>query len=261
MKLLSFVATAIFSFSSVSQSSWGLPQLSVRIAGGDYQPIFRVEESQKQRVSPFYLDRLPVSVGEYRRFLASTPEWRRSNRNQLMTDSGYLQSWVNDETPVTQNEEVPVTEVSWFAARAFCRDQGKRLPTTAEWEFVALASEKSPDGRDDHDHLERILRWYSSPNRGELPARGRWKNAYGVYDVHGLVWEWVSDFNNELTTGESRGDSEEERNLFCGAGALAVNEKSRRDYAAFMRYGFRGSLQGSYSTAMLGFRCASDRGS
>lgn len=230
-------------------------QRLIRIPGGTFQPIFQPQETAARKVRPFLLDRLPVSVGEFELFVKKHPQWRRSSRNLLMTDSNYLQSWRDDSRGVAQMD-APITEISWFAARAFCRSVGKRLPTTAEWEFAALASESAPDGRNDAKYLQRILQWYSAPRTEELVSRGQWKNYYGIYDLHGLVWEWVSDFNNELTTGESRGDSEEERNLFCGAGALAVNEKSRRDYAAFMRYGFRGSLQGRYSMGVLGFRCA-----
>ena len=42
-------------------------------------------------------------------------------------------------------------------------------------------------------------------------------NYWGVHDLHGVIWEWVADFQTMLVTGESRGDSDVERNLFCGA--------------------------------------------
>ena len=77
--------------------------------------------------------------------------------------------------------------------------------------------------------------------------------------MHGSVWEWVSDFNTALVTGESRQDAGLERDLFCGAGSLAASEQQRRNYAAFIRFAFRGSLQGNYSVNNLGFRCARDK--
>ena len=240
------------------------PAAMVAIAGGSYQPLFRTQpqgDSSKQQpiqVLPFSIDTYPVTQAEYRVFVESHPRWRRSAQKPIFADPGYLRSWKDDLTPA-EKDRAPVTEVSWFAAKAFCASEGKRLPRAAEWEFVALASESVADARGDARHAARILEWYSAPNPVDgLPEVGRWKNWWGVYDLHGLIWEWVADFNSELTTGESRGDSDVEKNLFCGAGALQASEKSRADYAAFMRYAFRGSLQGTYTVRNLGFRCARD---
>jgi formylglycine-generating enzyme required for sulfatase activity len=72
--------------------------------------------------------------------------------------------------------------------------------------------------------------------------------------MHGLVWEWVEDFNSAMVTGESRADSGIERDLFCGSGAASASDF--RDYAAFMRYAFRSSLDAKYAVSNLGFRCA-----
>ncbi|MNL63509.1 Formylglycine-generating sulfatase enzyme [compost metagenome] len=73
--------------------------------------------------------------------------------------------------------------------------------------------------------------------------------------MHGLVWEWTSDFNSIFLSGESRKDKSSDQNLFCGS--ASVNAADLMDYAAFMRYAFRGSLKAQYSTRNLGFRCAS----
>lgn len=48
--------------------------------------------------------------------------------------------------------------VSWFATDAYCRAQGGRLPTWAEWEYVAAADEQHTDARADPAWRERILR-------------------------------------------------------------------------------------------------------
>ena len=81
-------------------------------------------------------------------------------------------------------------------------------------------------------------------------------NDAGVWDLHGLVWEWVEDFNSSLVTGESRADAALERSLFCGSGALGAS--AFLDYAAFMRQALRSSLRASYTMRNLGFRCACD---
>lgn len=76
--------------------------------------------------------------------------------------------------------------------------------------------------------------------------------------MHSVIWEWVADFQTAVVTGESRGDSDLERQLFCGAGTAGVAEQERVNYPAFMRSAYRSSLQGYYTVGNLGFRCARD---
>src|SRR5262249_33957477 len=88
-----------------------------------------------------------------------------------------------------------------------------------------------------------------------LPAVGKGPaNFYGVRDLHGLIWEWVADFNTALVTGDARGDTGLDRQLFCGSGSEGA--KDRADFPPFMRYGFRSSLKASYTVHNLGFRGA-----
>ena len=125
----------------------------------------------------------------------------------------------------------------------------RRLPTLAEWELAARSDATTT--------VARILSWYGRPLRGPLPSVGSTAaQANGVWDLHGLVWEWVNDFNTALVTGESRADAGLDGNLFCGSGALGAS--SFDDYAAFMRYAFRSSLKAHYTVPNLGFRCAQD---
>ncbi len=79
----------------------------------------------------------------------------------------------------------------------------------------------------------------------------------GVHDLHGLIWEWVDDFNSSTVTGDSRADTDTESNLFCGATSLSGSDL--RNYATYMRYGMRSSLKGNYTGNNLGFRCARDK--
>ena len=72
-----------------------------------------------------------------------------------------------------------------------------------------------------------------------------------------MIWEWTSDFNSAIVTGDARSDTGLERQLFCGAGSLGAKDPS--NYPAFMRFGFRSSLKAGYAIHNLGFRCASDR--
>src|SRR4029079_665561 len=127
---------------------------------------------------------------------------------------------------------------------------GLRLPTEAEWELAAAASETRADGNADPSFREAILRWYSTPNQ-TLPdvPHGR-ANFYGVHDLHGVIWEWVEDF---ATAGLA---DEAQRGNFCGGTSARAGDNT--DYPAFMRAALRSSLETSYTIANLGFRCAAD---
>ncbi|HRP70471.1 MAG TPA: SUMF1/EgtB/PvdO family nonheme iron enzyme, partial [Turneriella sp.] len=82
------------------------------------------------------------------------------------------------------------------------------------------------------------------------------KSPQGVHDLHGLIWEWVDDFNSSTVTGDSRADTDTNSNMFCGATALTGSDL--RNYTAYMRYGMRSSLKGNYTGLNLGFRCAKE---
>ncbi len=231
----------------------------VLINGGVYTPLYGEKNNEvKIKVAPFYIDKYPVTNAQFLEFVKANPKWRKSNVKKLFADKNYLSHWKNDlELGNNTLPNSPVTNISWFAAKAFCDYYGKRLPTVAEWELVAKASATNPDGSKDQNFIKQILEWYSTPTPGKVPSISeREKNYWGVSDMHGLVWEWTSDFFSSLVTGESRGDSGFERNLFCGSGS--VNASDFKNYPAFMRFAFRSSLKANYTTNNLGFRCAKD---
>jgi formylglycine-generating enzyme required for sulfatase activity len=100
-----------------------------------------------------------------------------------------------------------------------------------------------------------LRRWVSTPATFILPAVDADRaNFYGLHGMHGVIWEWTSDFNSALVTGDSREDGGTNRQLFCGSGAVGTRDVS--DSAAFMRFGLRSSLKASYTVHNLGFRCA-----
>lgn len=227
------------------------------IPAGTYTPLFRTTADLPQvKVAAFLLAERPVTNADYLVFVTANPQWRRSRISPLFADSSYLENWAADLEPGPRAPaEAPVVRVSWFAARAYARWVGQRLPTTAEWELAARAGYTQPDGKNDEALNRDLYAWLARPVPAVQPAVGRGRpNLHGVRDLHGLVWEWVEDFNTAMVTGESRADSGLERNLFCGAGAVGAKDTS--DYAAFMRLALRSSLQANNTTTALGFRCA-----
>ena len=207
-------------------------------------------------LAAFQLDRRPVTNAQFLEFVQARPEWRRDRVPKLFADQQYLAQW---EGP-TQLGKVaraaqPVTRVSWFAAKAYCESRGERLPSWYEWEYVAAASETLADARRDPAWRQRILEWYAQPSTQPLTDVAQTPaNYYGIYDQHGLIWEWVLDFNALLVSNDGREQGGADRMQFCGEGALSTTDCD--NYAVLMRIAFLSSLEARYTTGNLGFRCA-----
>jgi formylglycine-generating enzyme len=239
-------------FLMLTQTSWAQKKMA-RIEGGAYTPLFGSIYS-KTKVSTFFIDVHSVTNKEFLAFVIDYPEWKKSKVLRLFADQNYLNHWQSDSTlGDLVNPDAPVTNVSWFAASAYAKSVGKRLPTTDEWEFVAMASATRTDARKDSNYTSSILSWYETPNTFNLSIGNSEPNIWGVQDLFGLVWEWTDDFNSVLITGESRGDVDSNNALFCGGGSVGATDLM--NYAAFMRYAFKGSLKAHYSVQNLGFRC------
>lgn len=206
------------------------------------------------QVGSFALDRVPVTNGEFLEFVAANPRWQRGRVSRLFADAGYLAHWGGDlELFDAAPRGSPVVATSWFAAKAFCAWRGKRLPTTVEWEYAASPAQYL--GTLTGDPQQVILEWYGRPNPAVHPPVGStFANRFGVYDLHGLVWEWTHDFNSAMSGSDGRKGSASETGLFCGAGALGALDPSA--YANFMRIAFRSSIKGGFTLGNLGFRCA-----
>ncbi len=228
----------------------------VKIKGGKYIPLYG-RDSMKVSINDFLMDAYPVTNKEYLAFVKKYPKWQRSKTIKLFVDKSYLRKWKSD-TLLNSNQKLnsPITNISWFAAKDYCECLGKRLPTVDEWEYVAMANKKLPDARKLKTYNEFILGWYEKPKTFNQTIGSTFKNYWKVYDLHGLVWEWTSDFNSILVSGESRKDVDTDNDLFCGS--AAINATDLMNYAAFMRYAIRGSLKAKYTMRNLGFRCVKD---
>jgi formylglycine-generating enzyme required for sulfatase activity len=221
----------------------------VAMPAGELRSVLaRDTDREPTRLGAYWLREKPVTRGEFKRFLASHPEWRPEQVAPVFADAGYLKQGLEGG-----DADAPVTEVSWFAAQAYCESEGARLPTWYEWEYAAAADATRTDARSDPAWLARILGWYARPATQALPAVGGAANVYGVRDLHGLVWEWVDDFNALLINPDSRSGNDADKLKFCGAGAIDLQD--RQNYAVLMRIALLSSLSAADSTGSLGFRC------
>ena len=252
MRLAFPLIASILALGVVSAAEPGMAEIPATI----YRPLFRGEKDAREvPVAAFQLDLRPVTNGEFLTFVRQHPNWQRSRVPRLFAEEGYLAHWAGDADLGNARAEQAVTNVSWFAVKAYAAAQGKRLPTTAEWEVAAAAGFTLGEGKQDPEFQQAIARWYGTPSPLVVPdAGGGRENIFGVRDLHGLVWEWTSDFNSAMVTGDARGDTGLERQLFCGAGSVGASD--RENYPAFMRFGFRSSLRAGYTVPNLGFRCA-----
>lgn len=217
----------------------------VLIPRGVYEPFFRDQGEKEIPVGPFLIDRDSVTNAEFREFLKTHPQWRRSRIKKIFAEPAYLARWTGDTAFPPTMADWPVTNVSWFVARKFCEAQGRRLPTLAEWEYAA--DSRNPD------HLQAVLEWYANPNAVLKNVRDLKTNAFGVRGMHGNVWEWVEDFSTVIMAGDSRSSNETDRKMFCGAGSLRAKDPAQ--YATFMRFAHRSSLSANMTGETLGFRC------
>lgn len=229
-----------------------------RIPGGEFRSALRYEDAAAgTRVAPFLLMRRPVTNGDFLRFVRAHPEWQRGRAPAALAEPRYLSHWADARELGTAGAEQPVTWVSWFAADAYCAAQSARLPTWTEWEFAAAADETRGDARADPAWRERILSWYAQPSTGQLPDVGLGAaNAFGIQDLHGLVWEWVDDASALLVSSDNREQGAADKLRFCGAAALSTDD--RENYATLMRVALLSSVEAADATGNLGFRCAKD---
>ena len=148
---------------------------------------------------PLYLGEYEVTNGQYQAFIR-TAGYDGSGDS----DSDYLRHHKDWGKYASTADDYPIVCVGWKNAKAFCDWSGLRLPTEAEWEYACRAGTTTAYsfGNDSGD-LGRYA-WYGE-NSGKKthPVGGKLPNPWGLYDMHGNVWEWCADWYGKDYYGQS----------------------------------------------------------
>lgn len=250
-----FIAAMVGPWAAIAQGP--TPEGFVKVQGGEFVSVLAYDETKGKVTVPSYLlMQKPVTNADFLKFVKKHPEWQQDKALSVFAESRYLSHWAGPlELGSKAQPAQPVVQVSWFAATAYCESMGARLPTWHEWEFAAASDATRRDARSDPAWIQTILDWYARPSTAAPQPVGQTQpNVYGVYDLHGLVWEWVEDVGAMRVSGGGRGEKSPDKLAFCGAGAISMNDKE--NYAVLMRTAMLSALSAKDVTANLGFRCA-----
>ncbi len=196
----------------------------------------------------FWISCGPVTVRAYRYFAAK--------RSLLMPRPTHNNpNWVN--------EDHPIVNLTWSQAREYCAWIGGRLPTEAQWEYAARGGTEGtvyPWGNERRPDLANYAdnaRW---GKKGTSPVGSFPPNGYGLYDVVGNVWEWVSDwYDDEAYPKRSAAEPTVDPEVF-------VNKMDRRvvrggswdSIPEEIRLSLRGFQTPAAGFIDFGFRCLID---
>ena len=141
---------------------------------------------------PFYVGKTEVTNGQYRRFIKARPDYKGEADVDPAYDL-YLLHFKGKST-MSDADEYPVVYVSWQNANAFCSWAGLAIPGEAQWEYACRAgtSTKFSFG-DDLADIPKYAWVDLAAGHTTHPVATKLPNPWGLYDVHGNVWEWCAD--------------------------------------------------------------------
>ena len=205
------------------------------------------EEQHQVTISKdYYLGVTEVTQGQYEKVMGTNPS--------------YFQKRVIRKSDSSMN---PVESVSWEDAVEFCKKLSElpeekragrvyRLPTEAEWEYACRAGSKTAFNFGESAKLLGEYAWFGGNSGNQPHPVGEKKaNAWGLYDIHGNVWEWCSDCYGEYPKGavsDPSGPNGGSRRVNRGGGWNGV--------AARCRSANRGRNDPSGRLSSTGFRVA-----
>lgn len=171
--------------------------------GDDFIP-YPKSATEEMQISPFLMDKFPVTNIQFRKFIEAT-------NYQPKDDVNFLKQWINNK--ISKGEEnFPVTYVSYEDAKAYAQWAGKRLPTEIEWQYAAQTPALNEWPWKQTKPVKRKLQYVTetltvsslegiSPavcnlGDGKLYPVGKYPkgaNAYGLQDLVGSVWQLTND--------------------------------------------------------------------
>jgi formylglycine-generating enzyme len=221
-----------------------------------------------------------VTVGEFRKFVEAT-NYKTDAENG---DGSYVFdgtttpkkagiNWrygASGSVRPQSEENHPVVHVSWNDAVEYCRwlseKKGKsyRLPTEAEWEYACRAGSRTPFNTGDNITTSQANynghNPYNNNPRGVLrqntvPVDSFAPNAWGLYNMHGNVYEWCSDWYSETYYDECKANGTVINPAGPAIGSYRVLRGGGWGYdAANCRSAFRNRIYPDYRDNFIGFR-------
>ncbi len=226
-------------------------------------------------VPSFLMGETEVSNSLFQAFLEENPDWAPGNKSMLIkqgfVDEQYLSTFP-DAADRADWGDLPVTGVSFYAARAFCQwltsrlppdysGYSARLPFEAEWEWASrggLIGADYPTGRPSAaDHF------YAPDSNGPSPVGISARNGYGLQDMTGNVWEWCMDWYSPVkylftSMNSENNDFDSSHELPFGAEKV-IRGGSWANEQELIKVSTRGSQPPDWCTPYLGFRVVLSR--
>jgi eukaryotic-like serine/threonine-protein kinase len=171
-----------------------------------------VDEGPQHEVEitrPFYLGVYPVTKGQFAAFVKDDGYQTQNEKSKLGPPFG---SWQHPFDGYNPTDEDPVVCVSWNEAVKFCEWLSKKekktyqLPTEAQWEYACrVGTTTAYSFGDDAKDLGDYGWCFDNSGQHTQPVGGKKPNPWGLYDMHGDIFQWCADYYDKDYYGKSPG--------------------------------------------------------